>query len=264
MIIDEFLQLGTSLTEPDTDENGILDGNEDCDGDGLSNSIEIELNSNPISADTDRDKLIDALEYEIGTKLDEIDTDKDGLTDYEEYINGINPLIYNNPDEIITKTYSIDTIDMPYDQTVYPSIELKADYKGISTFKMSTCEHDEYINNTIPGFIGSAYDFSTEGKVNEAILTFTIDENYYNERIEDSSPFNPTIYYLNEETGKLEEVEGQIRNKNTISVSLQHFSIYVVINKDDIEAFWSRTIQNKRDELEINRQIVFYWILLEA
>ena len=258
--LSDFLEIYTlnfNPNSPDTDENGILDGNEDCDGDGLSNSIEIELNSNPISADTDRDKLIDALEYEIGTKLDEIDTDKDGLTDYEEYINGINPLIYNNPDEIITKTYSIDTIDMPYDQTVYPSIELKADYKGISTFKMSTCEHDEYINNTIPGFIGSAYDFSTEGKVNEAILTFTIDENYYNERIEDSSPFNPTIYYLNEETGKLEEVEGQIRNKNTISVSLQHFSIYVVINKDDIEAFWSRTIQNKRDELEINRQIVF-------
>ena len=29
--------------------------------------------------------------------------------------------------------------------------------------------------------LASAYDFSTEGKVNEAILTFTIDENYYNE-----------------------------------------------------------------------------------
>lgn len=175
--LSDFLEIYTlnfNPNSPDTDENGILDGNEDCDGDGLSNSIEIELNSNPISADTDRDKLIDALEYEIGTKLDEIDTDKDGLTDYEEYINGINPLIYNNPDEIITKTYSIDTIDMPYDQTVYPSIELKADYKGISTFKMSTCEHDEYINNTIPGFIGSAYDFSTEGKVNEAILTLQL------------------------------------------------------------------------------------------
>ena len=40
--LSDFLEIYTlnfNPNSPDTDENGILDGNEDCDGDGLSNYI---------------------------------------------------------------------------------------------------------------------------------------------------------------------------------------------------------------------------------
>ena len=55
----EFLQLGTSLTEPDTDENGISDAEEDFDGDGLNNAQEYLYGTLPWESDTDEDGLSD-------------------------------------------------------------------------------------------------------------------------------------------------------------------------------------------------------------
>lgn len=60
----EIFIIGSEPTIIDTDQNGINDGDEDADQDGLSNLSEVE----------------------IGTDLIKIDTDSDGLSDYEEKI----------------------------------------------------------------------------------------------------------------------------------------------------------------------------------
>lgn len=67
---------------PDTNGDGIFDGDEDYDGDGLSNLIEVLLGMDPTNPDTDGDGIGDSQE----------DTDGDGLADYiEVFTHGTNP-----------------------------------------------------------------------------------------------------------------------------------------------------------------------------
>jgi Tol biopolymer transport system component len=72
-------------------------GQEDADGDGLTNAREIELGTDPTKADTDGDGLSDGDEVnKFGTHPVNPDSDGDGLSDGEEVIRrGTNPL---NPD----------------------------------------------------------------------------------------------------------------------------------------------------------------------
>ncbi len=97
--------LGSNLTNPDTDADGLSDGWElywgnsttsidpydDEDRDGLTNLVEYINNSNPKATDTDNDGLLDSEELEIGTDLTYNDTDNDGLADHFESLNKLDP-----------------------------------------------------------------------------------------------------------------------------------------------------------------------------
>ncbi|MDP4117227.1 MAG: OmpA family protein, partial [Bacteroidota bacterium] len=90
-------QLGTNPKNPDTDGDGLSDGDEvmkyhtnplkaDTDGDGLSDYDEImKYHTNPLKADTDGDGLNDGEEV-LTYKTDPLkaDTDGDGLSDGDE------------------------------------------------------------------------------------------------------------------------------------------------------------------------------------
>ena len=102
--------LGTSLNNPDSDGDGLLDGWEvsnslnplsavgndgadgDIDNDTLTNIQEQEAGSNPRNADTDNDGLFDSDEVEAGTNPALADTDYDGLSDGLEDSIDTNPL----------------------------------------------------------------------------------------------------------------------------------------------------------------------------
>jgi thrombospondin type 3 repeat protein len=71
----------TSPTRADTDRDGIPDGREDPDRDGLTNRQEYVAGMNPRSADTDHDGIRDGRE----------DTDRDGLRTSFEFLAGTNP-----------------------------------------------------------------------------------------------------------------------------------------------------------------------------
>jgi N-acetylmuramoyl-L-alanine amidase len=105
---DELTKTDTDPLNPDTDNDGILDGGEDLDGDGLTNSQEIERGTDPNNWDSDGDNLGDAGEVEAGTNPidgtnpdtdgdgvpdeDEVDSDHDGIPDADEIRNGSDPL----------------------------------------------------------------------------------------------------------------------------------------------------------------------------
>ncbi|WP_313692041.1 helix-turn-helix transcriptional regulator [Halorarum halobium] len=85
---------GTNFTDPDTDEDGLVDGLEldtfgtdptraDTDGDGLNDGVEVNTHeTDPTRADTDGDGLDDAVEVtEFGTDPNRADSDGDGLND---------------------------------------------------------------------------------------------------------------------------------------------------------------------------------------
>ncbi|QZP38004.1 helix-turn-helix transcriptional regulator [Halobaculum magnesiiphilum] len=88
---------GTDFDDPDTDDDGLVDGLEldtydtdplvaDTDGDGLDDGTEIhETRTDPTATDTDGDGLSDAREIEeTGTNPTKVDTDGDGLSDGRE------------------------------------------------------------------------------------------------------------------------------------------------------------------------------------
>ena len=122
----EYYYLDTNPTLEDTDGNGILDADEDFDGDGLTNLEEYEWMTEPFiedtdgdelkdgdevklyatnpvifdeidfeqgtGKDTDQDGLADEIEMRLGTDINYMDTDKDGLPDgYEVHILKTNP-----------------------------------------------------------------------------------------------------------------------------------------------------------------------------
>lgn len=89
--------LGTDPQNPDTDGDGLKDGEEvnlyktnpinaDTDGDGLTDGDEIfKYKTNPLNPDTDSDGLKDGEEVNLyKTNPTKADTDDDGLNDYDE------------------------------------------------------------------------------------------------------------------------------------------------------------------------------------
>jgi len=142
---DEETAAGTNPNNPDTDGDGINDGQEvnvdgsnplddcnsnggtplgtsDCDNDGLTNDEEAALGTDPRDNDSDNDGISDGQEVNIdgtnplddcdsigGTPLRTSDCDNDGLTNNEE-ITGVNdPSTPANPTGTITDPNLADT-----------------------------------------------------------------------------------------------------------------------------------------------------------
>jgi outer membrane protein OmpA-like peptidoglycan-associated protein len=94
---DQEKELGTAKNNPDTDGDGLTDGDEvmkyktnplkaDTDGDGLTDGQEVTVyHTDPLKADTDGDGLTDGQEVnQYKTDPLKADTDGDGLTDGQE------------------------------------------------------------------------------------------------------------------------------------------------------------------------------------
>ena len=94
----------TDPLDVDSDDDEISDANEDPDGDGLVNILEVNLSTDPLDADSDDDGVTDANEDTDGdglTNIDEInvtftdpsdaDSDDDGMLDGWEVTYGLNP-----------------------------------------------------------------------------------------------------------------------------------------------------------------------------
>ncbi len=72
--------------------------NQDTDNDGLADDIEVSQGRNPLLndallGDSDNDGLSDLLEYQLGTAINNADTDNDGIPDGYEHLYGLNPLL---------------------------------------------------------------------------------------------------------------------------------------------------------------------------
>ncbi len=101
-------ELGTDPNNPDTDDDGISDGDEvyvhmtdplnsDTDGDWLYDGGELIKNTDPNNPDSDNDGLTDGQEYYVfNTDPANPDTDGDGVNDGDEIRNGTDPLDPNS------------------------------------------------------------------------------------------------------------------------------------------------------------------------
>jgi hypothetical protein len=90
-----------SSADKDSDRDGVKDSvelemgtdpnDDDSDGDGLKDGEEIRLGTDPLSRDSDNDGLSDSQEIRLKTDPNESDSDDDGLNDWKEYNLGTNP-----------------------------------------------------------------------------------------------------------------------------------------------------------------------------
>lgn len=171
--LDDFTEvyvLGYNPIIPDTDGDNIIDGDEDEDGDSLTNAFEVnEFKSSPIAADSDHEKLTDDEELKYNTSPVEKDTDDDGITDYDEiHLFGLDPLSADPSDIQLTKTFTVDDMLGEYDEAVLPTITLRGDVDCIKNFSMDMLERTPMINPSTVGYLGSAYDFRTSGRMDGA------------------------------------------------------------------------------------------------
>jgi large repetitive protein len=133
--------LGTDPLDPDTDQDGLGDGeevqetdtdplDEDTDGDGLTDGEELlEYGTDPLDEDTDGDGLTDGVEvHEQGTDPLDPDSDDDGMGDGVEVEHGADPLdpdtdddgLLDGPDGLGDEDLDglIDVLDATDDRTV--------------------------------------------------------------------------------------------------------------------------------------------------
>ncbi len=97
--LNDYLEkkLGLDPENPDTDGDGLLDGEEyyayntdpskaDTDGDGLNDYSEVRIYpTDPLDPDTDDDGLDDSMEIRIHSDPLKVDTDGDGIPDTRDY-----------------------------------------------------------------------------------------------------------------------------------------------------------------------------------
>ncbi len=83
---------GDGLVNSDEIAIGTDPDNPDTDGDGLTDGEEVELGTDPLQADTDEDGIDDGAEIELGTDPLNVDTDGDILYDGGELLYETDPL----------------------------------------------------------------------------------------------------------------------------------------------------------------------------
>ena len=220
----------------DTDGNGVPDKDEDPDNDGLTNAKEELLGTNPINYDSDFDGLSDGDEVNIyHTNPLIADTDDDGVSDGMEVEIGSDPL---TPEKQFTTKTEIANVD---DYTpVAASAVVVSGPEGVGTLSVAeaTCYDNVFVSKSIPGYLGSAYNFHFDGNFDSATITFKYDSALG----EIGEAFQPRIYHLDDD-GTLEEVADQTVEDGVIYAQVSHFSIYILLNKVAFDEVWDNDIR---------------------
>ena len=232
------LYIGTDPLKKDTDGDGVSDYDEDTDLDSLTNGEEVLLGTDPTINDTDRDGLIDKDEiYVYKTDPKKSDTDEDGADDGWEVKNGYNPLLQDQKFEIISETEPVTEYNL-----VSASVEVELTGEQLETLNVTKVDSvdNPLVSSSVPGYLGSAYDFSVDGQFEEAILQFDYNLDEYGEP---SDTFQPRIYYVNEETQVYEELGNQVIENGKVKASVSHFSTYILLNKIEFDKVWESEIK---------------------
>ena len=205
------------------EEEELPEGDED--GDGLTNAEEETLGTDKYKPDTDSDGLIDKYEVEVKTDPLKLDTDGDGLKDGSEIALDMDPLKADSKGDGIKDGEREFTTNIK-------SNGVQMTITGTGDVVSTTI--DVYDNNTLgntEGIVGKVYNFETDSKIKEAKLVIT-----YNEKdvVEAGlTEENLTFYNFDINTKELTPVETIVDTENnTITVTLKHFSKYVLADKN--------------------------------
>lgn len=224
--LSDYIEIFMTITNPiaaDTDENGIPDGEEDADLDGLTNIREIELGTNLTKADTDSDGLTDA--EELGVHMTNPlsgDSDADGAWDGLEVSMGTDPLAADES-FAVTRTAE-DTGD-----TVTVSVNATLPGAQIETLSVEAVDGNILFPTNMPGYMGKAYTVGAEGVLEDAVLSFTFDAAGVGKGAQ------PRIFRYDENTHRLEPMKTTIEGY-TASVAAEPSGTYILIDQAALRA----------------------------
>lgn len=259
----EYYILGTDPLVYDSVTEGVSDADADSDDDGLSNIKEFELGTKPFNPDTDNDGLTDGDEVNIyGTDPLKYDTDDDGISDGDEVALGTDPLSPTTDGIADTERTFVQTIDAddeiledinteynPYDL----SLEITAAGNAQSSLTVQESGYsDSMFNWSILGTCPELnYDDSC--KVDEVVLKFKVDEEYIDNPDSEYAEKNPefagikryNVFRFFEEDNILLPVKTDVDvENNTVSATVSDLGTYCLI---DMECFLQDIVQGAED-----------------
>lgn len=262
----EIFQLKLDPCLQDTDGNGIADGEEDSDKDGLMNLRELSLGTrpedydtdgdgvsdgeevnhyktDPLNADTDGDNLIDGDDIKLGFSPLKQDTDNNGITDDKEKVQqSISEKIgqENMNDGAITEV----TLD----------IKLTGDIE--SNTEIENVFGEDVLSSELVGLVGVPVDFTTDGEFDEATITFHYDPSKLGDNSEDDLAI---MWYdeINEQYVSYEEESVIDKENHTIRYTTTHFSTYLVFNRKKWKKAWENEINYYQSGTDQYSDVVF-------
>lgn len=256
--LDDFAEINLypycSPINPDTDGDGTLDPDEDSDNDGLSNILEVSLDTDPANADTDGDGLSDGFEIlEFMTDPLKFDTDEDGLSDGDEYVLGTNPLLVDTNGNGITDDKEIYSHSIVEEYTVETGDKLNIVENVVVSFSaVGNAAAETQIINTLGrnmvtsnavGRVGYPVDIVSTSEFSTAVISFSYAGNLPEHINEDELG----ILWFNEKENSLELLNSTLDKENkTVSVETSHFSEYLLIDKQTWFDAWRQELNYER------------------
>ncbi|MBQ3601352.1 MAG: VWA domain-containing protein [Lachnospiraceae bacterium] len=252
---EEYNLTKTNPTKEDTNGNSINDGEDDIEGDGLSNQKEIELGTNVFLADTDGDKLTDYEEiYTYKTNPLVEDTDEDSLTDYDDIQLNFNPLLKDTD-----KNGIIDSKEKIY-QTITKSFD-NMEQKGIKEVSVSLNTNGniqenlaitdiyevDYQSKDVVGLIGVPIEITYSQSFDTADIVFTYDE----QELGDTKEEDLAILWYNEDENWYQILDEDCKidkENNTVTYSTTHFSTYMLVDSTQWYQAWRQNIDYRNSQ----------------
>ncbi|MCL2002462.1 MAG: S-layer homology domain-containing protein [Oscillospiraceae bacterium] len=189
------------------------------------------------SVDNDNDELSDYEELFI-YKTDPFnpDTDGDDALDGWEVYYGFDPLVYNAS---FSATLSAGVPSEHSPVTASVTVTLGGDQLESLDITPVSVVDNHFLSPMIPGYLGTAYDFTVEGSFDSAEMTFHYDTSLG----QLGANFTPRIYYYNEDTGDLEELPNQRVENGRVTAIVRHFSQYILLNGYEFDLVWQVDIR---------------------
>lgn len=233
----------TDPTMADTDENGVKDGDEDFDEDGLTNLEEYLNNTYPYIADSDNDGLSDGDEVnKYGTDPLNADTDGDELEDGDEIFLGTNPLKQDTNDNGIidskekfqqTFTHKVKNEDCAVTEVI---VDMECTGNINKTTFVESIMGVDYLCSEVVGLVGEPFEIEATSEFDTATLTFVIDKS----KLGDTEFDNLMFLWYDEEENEFVELESALdEDHSTVSITTTHFSKYMVIDKYEWFKAWA-------------------------
>ncbi len=234
----DFFELtyGTDPKKRDTDGNGISDGAEDFDADGLNNEGEQRWETNPKVPDSDEEGISDGDEVNKHKTLpNNWDTDKDQVSDAKELEIGTDPLKWDTDgdgkSDLETKVMEKVAIESEeqvrfVEAGVIPQITIEGQPHTAEDASVYDASYDPDLPE-VPHMVGVPVHISTPGKFNKATIAFKLTEQAGN-----VEPQNVRVMWYDEANRRLVPVPNQKVDavNRTVSVEVNHFSIYLLVN----------------------------------
>ncbi len=244
--LSDYYEIAVCLLDPtkmDSDEDGVQDGDEDIDIDGLTTLEELELETDPVYEDTDNDNVKDGDEvniYFINPLLE--DTDGDTLIDGDEIGLGLNPNLTDTDgdgildcDEIFKQTYEYQVEN---EECVVEAISVQvsgAGYLQGNTSIKSVMEEDTFCANVV-GLVGEPFEITTTCEFEEATITFKIDKTKLGDTIFEDLMF---LWYDEENYEFVELDTNHNSHLGWVSVKTNHFSKYMIVDQKEWYDAWA-------------------------